>query len=188
VLLVVALLIAILIKTFVVQAFVIPSVSMEPTLRPGDRVLVCRACRLWDDIQRGDVVVFADPEATDRDRGVAGGIIHFLGEGLGVAQPESGDFIKRVIGLPGDVVELHEGQLFVNGVLVDEPYVSRRIDTSAYGPLRVPDGMLFVLGDNRTRSGDSRYEPPRGVGLVPIDRVIGEAFVRVWPPGRIGGL
>jgi signal peptidase I len=94
-----------------------------------------------------------------------------------------------VIGLPGDVVELRDGTLLVNGEAVEEPYLDPDVDTRPYGPVTVPDGMLFVLGDNRLRSGDSRLTPEQGgVGLVPEDRVIGEAFVIVWPPGRWGGL
>jgi signal peptidase I len=93
-----------------------------------------------------------------------------------------------VIGLPGDVVELHDGKLFVNGEQVTEPYLNAEDDTSPYGPITVPDGMLFVLGDNRAHSGDSRFEPPVGVGLVPQDKVIGKAFVIVFPPSRWGSL
>jgi len=189
VLIVVALLIAILIKTFLVQAFYIPSASMEPTLVPGDRVLVCRICTHLTDVHRGDVIVFSDPHpAPDGGRGVIGGFLHWLGEGIGVEQPENPDYIKRVIGLPGDTVELHDGHLFVNGTRIDEPYLDPQIDRRPYGPTTVPDGMLFVLGDNRAHSGDSRFPPPEGVGLVPIDKVIGKAFVIVWPPSRWGWL
>ena len=106
-----------------------------------------------------------------------------------MAQPEDEDFIKRVAGLPGDVVEIRRGQLYVNAEEIDEPYLSSNEDTRSYGPLTVPDGMLFVLGDNRPVSCDSRLEPDEGgVGLVPVDRVIGKAFVKVWPPSRWGGL
>jgi signal peptidase I len=190
VLVLVALVVAIVIKTFLVQAFYIPSVSMVPTLERGDRVLVCRLCYRFGDIERGDVIVFADPSPDPHaDRGVVGGFLHWLGEGIGVARPEDEDFIKRVIGLPGDVVELRDGTLLVNGEAVEEPYLDPDVDTRPYGPVTVPDGMLFVLGDNRLRSGDSRLTPEQGgVGLVPEDRVIGEAFVIVWPPGRWGGL
>jgi signal peptidase I len=189
VLILIALVIAIALKTLVVQAFVIPSESMRPTLQPGDRVLVCRICGLVDGVDRGDIVVFSDPSpGAHHDRGVIGGLLHFLGEGLGVASPQDEDFIKRVIGLPGDVVELHDGEVFVNGRVLDEPYLSPNIDTRPFGPVTVPDGMLFVLGDNRTRSGDSRFPPPQGLGYVPQDKVIGVAFVKVWPPDRIGGL
>lgn len=189
VLIVAATIVALILKTFLIQAFSIPSVSMEPTLMPGDRVLVCRVCTRISGVRRGDVIVFSDPSGgPGPDRGIVGGILHFIGEGLGVAHPANPDYIKRVIGLPGDVVELRGGELLVNGRRVDEPYLDRRIDTTPYGPITVPDGMLFVLGDNRTRSGDSRYPPPEGVGLVPEDHVIGRAFVRVWPPARVGGL
>jgi signal peptidase I len=162
VILLLALVAAFLIRAFLFQIFSIPSVSMRPTLEIGDRVLVCEICGVFDDFDRGDVVVFHGPGDED--------------------------YIKRIAGLPGDVVELHSGTLYVNGAAVDEPYLSPVIDTEPYGPTRVPDGMLFVLGDNRTRSGDSRFPPPQGVGLVPIDEVVGEAQAVIWPPARIGGL
>jgi signal peptidase I len=185
VLIVIALVIAILIKTFLVQAFYIPSQSMEPTLRPGDRVLVCRICTHLTDIHRGDVIVFSDPHpAPDGGRGVIGAFLHWLGEGIGVAQPENPDFIKRVIGLPGDTVEITGGVVFVNGQRLDEPYLDPQRDDRSFPKETVPDGMLYVLGDNRAHSGDSRFEPPEGLGWVPIDVVIGKAFVTVWPPGR----
>jgi len=189
-LLVIALAIAIVLKTFVVQAFFIPSPSMEPALQRGDRVLVCRFCYRATDIQRGHVIVFADPApGAAAERGLVGGLLHWLGEGIGVAQPEQEDFIKRVIGLPGDVIELRVGDLYRNGERVDEPYLHPDRDTRSYGPVTVPDGMLFVLGDNRLRSGDSRVPPEQGgVGFVPVDDVIGRAFVIVWPSGRWGGL
>ncbi len=189
ILLIVALAIAILLKTFLVQAFYIPSISMSPTLEKGDRILVCRICVRVGGIDRGDVIVFSDPHPGPAvDRGPIGAALHWLGEGIGVAQPENEDFIKRVIGLPGDVVELHDGQLFVNGEQVQEPYLNPEIDTTPYPPTTVPDGMLFVLGDNRAHSGDSRFEPPVGVGLVPEDAVIGKAFLIVFPPSRWGWL
>ena len=189
ILLILALAIAILLKTFLVQAFYIPSISMSPTLEKGDRILVCRICVRVGGIDRGDVIVFSDPHPDPGvDRGPIGAALHWLGEGIGVAQPENEDFIKRVVGLPGDVVELHDGELFVNGEQVQEPYLNPEIDTSPYPPTTVPDGMLFVLGDNRAHSGDSRFEPPVGVGFVPEGAVIGKAFVIVFPPSRWGWL
>ena len=157
-LIVIALVIAILIKTFLVQAFYIPSQSMEPTLN-NQRV---RAAL----------------------QGAIGGFLHWLGEGIGVAQPENPDFIKRVIGLPGDTVEITRGVVYVNGQRLDEPYLDPQSDDRSFPKETVPDGMLYVLGDNRAHSGDSRFEPPEGLGWVPIDVVIGKAFVTVWPPGR----
>jgi signal peptidase I len=187
ILLIAALVLAIVIKTFLVQAFFIPSISMSPTLERGDRILVCRICVHVRDVHRGDVIVFSDPQPSAQpDRGVVDGALHWLGQGVGVAQPEDEDFVKRVIGLPGDVVEINDGALFVNGERVEEPYLNPERDTSSYRPVTVPDGMLFVLGDNRAHSGDSRFPPPTGVGLVPEDKVIGTVFVIVYPPARWG--
>ena len=190
ILIVTALALAIVIKTFLVQAFFIPSSSMEPGLQVGDRILVCRVCGAFSEPSYGDVIVFADPSPGDEaERGLVGGVVHWLGEGIGVAQPDDDDFIKRVVGLPGDVIEIdRRGRLFRNGAIVREPYLDPTRDTRSFDPLRVPDGMLFVLGDNRLVSGDSRFPPPTGVGLVPLDRVIGEAFVVVWPVSRWGGV
>lgn len=184
-----ALVLAIVIKSFLIQAFFIPSASMEPTLRPGDRILVCRVCKVFSDPTYGDVVVFSDPHpAPHEDRGIVGGFAHWLGEGIGIARPADDDFIKRVIALGGDTWELRRGVLFVNGARVREPYLAPERDSRDFGPETVPNGMLFVLGDNRMHSGDSRFPPPGGLGYVPEDKVIGEAFVIAWPLGRIGGV
>ena len=171
---------AILLKTFLLQAFYIPSGSMEPTLEPGDRVLVMKA---FDTPERGDIVVFEDPKpGKEPDRGIVSGFLHWMSEGLGFARPADEDFIKRVIGLPGETVELRNGKLFVDGLQVSEPYLKGPRDTRDYGPVEVPEGKLFVLGDNRLNSNDSRY----GLGFVPRDKVVGEAFIIIWPPSRIG--
>jgi signal peptidase I len=184
-----ALLLAILIKSFLVQAFFIPSASMQPTLQPGDRILVCRVCTAFSDVTYGDVIVFSDPDpAPHEERGVVGRFLHWLGEGIGVARPEDDDFIKRVVALEGDTWEIRRGQLFVDGARVREPYVAAEGDLRDFGPETVPDGMLFVLGDNRLHSGDSRFPPPGGLGYVPEEKVIGEAFVIAWPLGRVGGI
>jgi signal peptidase I len=184
-----ALLIAILIKTFLIQAFFIPSGSMEPTLMPNDRILVNRLAYRFGDIERGDIIVFADPTPSEQDRGVVGSFIHWLGEGIGVARPADDDFIKRVIALPGETWEMRDGVTYVDGHKLDEPYVNQDDpDTRSFGPETVPDGMLFVMGDNRNHSGDSRFPPPSGLGYIPIDRVIGQAFVIIWPPSRTGWL
>ena len=184
-----AIVIAIAIKLFLVQAFSIPSNSMIPTLHEGDRILVCRVCVRFDGVDRGDVIVFEGPDVSSQDRGAVAAVLHWLGETLGVASPPHEDFVKRVAGLPGDTVEIDRtGQLFVNGVSVDEPYLNRPVPADAYPPTTVPDGMLFVLGDNRGNSGDSRCAPPSCTGLVPTDRVIGVTFAKMWPPSRIGAV
>ncbi len=180
ILFIVALAVAIVLKTFVVQAFFIPSGSMEPTLEPGDRVLVQKVVYGPD---RGDVIVFSDPQGRPGpDRGIVGGFVHWLSSTLGIERPEHEDFIKRVIGLPGETVELRDGRLFVDGVRIREPYLKGAVDTRDYGPVRVPEGALFVLGDNRLNSNDSRF----GLGSVPVDKVVGRAFAIVWPPSRVG--
>jgi signal peptidase I len=184
-----ALVLAVLIKSFLIQAFFIPSVSMQPTLQPGDRIIVCRICTTFSDVSHGDVIVFSDPHpGPHEDRGIVGAFLHWLGEGVGVARPEDDDFIKRVAALEGDTWEITRGTLFVNGRPVHEPYLSAERDTRSFPPATVPDGMLLVLGDNRLHSGDSRFPPPAGLGYVPRDKVIGEAFVIAWPPDRMGGL
>ncbi len=178
----VALALAILLKTFLVQAFFIPSGSMLPTLQPGDRVLVRKVLYTPG---RGDIIVFEDPQGRPGpDRGVVGGFVHWLSEAVGIARPEDDDFIKRVIGLPGETVELRDGRLFVDGVRIPEPYLEGDVDTRDYGPVEVPSESLFVLGDNRLHSSDSRF----GLGFVPVGKVVGRAFLIVWPPSRFGWL
>ena len=180
ILFIVALAVAIVLKTLVVQAFFIPSSSMEPTLAPGDRVLVQKVVYGPD---RGDVIVFSDPQGRPGpDRGVVGGFVHWLSSTLGIERPEHEDFIKRAIGLPGETVELRDGRLFVDGVQISEPYLKGADDTRDYGPVRVPEGAIFVLGDNRLNSNDSRF----GLGFVPVDKVVGRAFAIVWSPSRVG--
>lgn len=180
ILILVALTLAILLKSLVVQAFSIPSGSMEPTLLPGDRVLVQKLVYGPD---RGDVIVFADPKGrTGPGRGVVGGFFHWLSSAVGIEQPEHEDFIKRVIGLPGEMVELRDGALFVDGVRTPQRYLAGPPETTDYGPVQVPEDELFVLGDNRENSNDSRF----GLGFIPVDKVIGRAFVIAWPPSRVG--
>jgi signal peptidase I len=183
-----ALVLAVLIKTFLVQAFFIPSPSMEPSLVPGDRILVCRVCLHLQDIHRGDVLVFSAPHPVPGPgRGLIGGLLHWIGEGVGVAQPESPDFIKRVGALPGETWEIRRGILYVDGRKIDRPFLDPDVDTRSFAPATVPDGMLLMLGDNPLQSGDSRLSPAEGgLGYVPIDKVIGKAFVIVWPPSRVG--
>jgi signal peptidase I len=176
-----AFVLAILIRTFLFQAFFIPSPSMEPTLKEGDRVLVNKIPYYFHDPRRGDIVVFSNPNpSAETDRGVVSGFFHWLFQGLGFQQPEDEDFIKRVIGLPGDVVEGKRGAVYVNGEKLREPYLTQK--TQPFEATTVPEGKLFVMGDNRRNSLDSRFT----LGFVPIDKVIGEAFIKIWPPSRFG--
>ncbi|MEA2557404.1 MAG: signal peptidase [Actinomycetota bacterium] len=183
-LLIVALVLSIIIKTFFFQAFFIPSASMEGTLMVGDRVLVEKLPYVFHDPRRGDIVVFSAPHPVPQDdRGLVGGFIHWVGEGIGVQRPENPDYIKRVIGLPGDTVWATGGHVFVNNVPLSEPYLTER--TADFPKHTVPQGDLFVMGDNRNNSLDSRFSPVQGgLGYVPIDKVIGKAFVIVWPTNR----
>jgi signal peptidase I len=169
-----ALVVALIVKTFLFQAFYIPSASMEPTLSKGDRVLVNKVSYDLHDVHRGDVIVF---ELDKQDIGPDG----------------IKDLIKRVIGLPGDTIETRDGVVYVNDRAVDEPYLADGMVTgdpedSQNPPIErqtVPEGHVYVLGDNRSNSADSRY-PERGP--IPIDTIVGRAFVLVWPPGDMGTL
>jgi len=176
-----AFVLALLIRTFLFQAFFIPSPSMVPTLQEGDRVLVNKIPYYFHDPRRGDIIVFENPNPQAvPDRGLVGGFFHWLFQGMGFQQPENEDFIKRVIGLPGETVEGKNGAVYVNGVKLDEPYLTQK--TRPFDPVTVPAGKLFVMGDNRGNSLDSRF----GLGYVPMDNVIGKAFVKIWPPSRFG--
>jgi signal peptidase I len=184
-LLLVAFVLALLIKTFLIQAFFIPSESMDPTLKIGDRVLVNKLMYHVHPPRRGDIIVFQDPHpVAEVHRNPVSGFFHWLGEGLGVSTSADKDFIKRVIGLPGDRVEVRvvngRGVVFVNGKPLTEPYLNAIKETRPYGPVTVPKDQLFVMGDNRTNSNDSRY----GLGFIPMDKVVGRAFVIIWPPSR----
>ena len=179
VLVIMAFVVALLIKTFFIQAFYIPSESMEPTLMPGDRVLVQKISYYFRDPKRGDIIVFEDPKpGTGQHRGVIGAFFHWMFQGLGVQKPANEDFIKRVIGLPGDTVWAKGGFVYVNGVKLIEPYLTQT--TADFPHTTVPAGSLFVMGDNRGNSLDSRF----GLGFVPESKVIGEAWVIIWPPKR----
>ena len=179
----VALVLALLLKTFVVQAFYIPSSSMEPTLEVGDRVLVSKLTHLLRDPVRGEVVVFSqdvDDPAPDGSAFAQG--LRAVASGLGLAQGDERDFIKRIIGLPGDVVELRDGVVYVNGEELPEAptgdggYLSVD-DGDDFGPVTVEPDHYFMLGDNRPNSADSRF----GLGQIHRDQVLGRAFVTIWP-------
>jgi signal peptidase I len=194
---VVALLISFLIKTFLVRSFYIPSGSMETTLLVNDRIIVNQLEPKLIPIERGDVVVFRDPGGwllpqTPLEQNPVIAAVDWVMAAVGLSAPDSNDhLIKRVIGLPGDHVTCCNplGQMSVNDVPLSEPYVSLPAGETSVSQddfdIVVPDGSLWVMGDNRYNSKDSRYntETP-GKGFVPIDNVVGRALVISWPTAR----
>jgi signal peptidase I len=177
VIVVVALVAALLIKTFAVQAFSIPSQSMEPTLMPGDRVLVDKLASDFSPVQTGDIVVFRRPPADTS---------------------AVNDLIKRVIGGPGQSIYVANCKVYVNGKELRQAYLPQGWGSSSSeyctvwdapgmldlpDPYKVPAGHYFVMGDNRKDSDDSRYWGP-----VPASYLVGVAFVRMWPLSRLGSL
>ncbi|HSH60630.1 MAG TPA: signal peptidase I [Acidimicrobiales bacterium] len=176
-----AMLIAFLLKVLVAQAFFIPSASMTPQLRVADRVLVSKISYHLHEPRRGDIVVFDCPpvecgDSPDDSGGVAG-VLRSFGEGVGVVQPSTQEFIKRVVGLPGEKVESRDGQVFINGKRLIEPYLPLGTVTANLTPTTVPPGQLYVMGDNRGSSSDSRV-----FGTVTRESVVGRAVVKLWPP------
>jgi signal peptidase I len=146
------------VRPFVMEAFWIPSGSMIPTLEIGDRVLVNKFIYRFTEPKRGDIVVFTS-----------------------VDNPKE-DLIKRVIGVPGDKIAVRGGKLFLNGEPQKEPYTNKKLpDRSFFARITVPKGHVFVMGDNRGNSADSRV-----FGPLPKKNIEGEAFLRFWPPHRIG--
>ncbi|MCL9762580.1 signal peptidase I [Frankia sp. AiPa1] len=192
VLVLVAFLLALLIKALLVQAFWIPSESMERTLLVNDRVLVNKVVYHFRDVHRGEVVVFnGKGTGFDHAESVVPKPTNVFSRGvrdaqrlLGLGAPSETDFIKRVIGVGGDTVACcdAEGRVTVNGHPLDEPYVYEN-DYQRFGPLQVPAGYLWVMGDHRGASSDARQNGP-----IPQSKVVGRAFVRVWPLNRFGFL
>jgi signal peptidase I len=181
-----AVLLAVVFKTFLVAAFYIPSGSMEPTLNISDRVLVEKVSYRFGDIEHGDVVVFVHEDPSLEQVGPSNPVTGFfsgLGQAIGVVPPSDRDFIKRVVGLPGDTITCENGDLVRNGAKVEEPYVDEGIRTEGCKRTTVGPGELFVMGDNRTNSQDSRV-----FGVIHRSDVVGRAFVRIWPLNHTGWL
>lgn len=159
-----AVVLATLMRLFVAQVFVIPSASMSPTLQDADRVLVEKVSYRFSDVERGDVVVFDRPEA------LAGtGVEEYL--------------IKRVVGLPGETLSAEDGVLLVDGAPLSEPWLGQGLVTDAFGPVTVPEGEYFLMGDNRGGSEDSR-----SFGPVPAEDMVGRALLLMWPLSRVDSL
>ena len=189
-----ALILSILVRTFLIQAFYVPSASMENTLQENDRIIVSKISTKLTGIDRGNVIVFHDP----------GG---WLGEGfpnpydtpvgrvlqaIGIVPANSGnDLVKRVIGVANDKIECcdAQGRITVNGVGIDESYTKDGVtsDQVTFSVL-VPEGNVFVMGDNRGNSEDSRFHLDKNNGMIPVEEIIGRVAMRIWPIGRIGGI
>jgi signal peptidase I len=150
---------AMLVQAFIVKPFTIHQISMEPTLQEGDRVLISRLSYHFHDPKAGDVVVLHSPVDA------------------------SEDLVKRIVAVGGDTVAIRDGDLFVNGVAVVEPYLNEQDFRGEYPETVILDGQVFVLGDNRNNSGDSRL-----FGPIDVDSIIGSAFAIYWPIGDWGGL
>ncbi len=150
------------IRHFVAEARYIPSGSMEPTLQINDRLVIEKVSYYLNPPEHGDIVVFWPPDS------------------LTAPGQRRDDFIKRIVGMPGDVVEVRDGEVIRNGEVLTEPYIKAPPDYQ-WGPEEVPEASYLVLGDNRNSSYDSH-----SWGFVPADNIIGKAVVRFWPPARLG--
>ena len=184
---VLALVISAALRAFVVQAFYVPSPSMVSTLQPGDRLLAVKP-RLGP-VSRGEVVVFKDPGGWLDEPQPIGGLRGTLTDVLtfiGLLPSDSGnDLVKRVIGTAGDRVACcdDQGRIVVNGIALDESYVDGSTDQVRFDVV-VPPESVFVLGDNRADSRDSRFFLDQGAGSVPIDHIVGRASALMWPVDR----
>ena len=178
---VIALTVAFVLKTFVAQAFYIPSRSMEPQLHVGDRVIVSKLAYQFHDPNRGDIVVFPSPNQRGGgdDGTLPGRVFRGILEGVGLGKPDETILIKRVIALPGETVEGREGRVYINGRLLVEPYLPAEVRTEDFGPATIPEGQLWVMGDNRLDSSDSHV-----FGPITQESVIGRAIAKVWPVGE----
>jgi signal peptidase I len=159
----IAVFLAILIRAYVAESRYIPSASMVPTLHIGDRVVVEKLSAYFHPPRPGDIVVFRPPKALQT---------------VGYTADQA--FIKRVIGGPGQVVQVDHGKVYLDGQPITEPYIAESPNYE-WGPWQVPDHTLFVMGDNRNNSNDSHIW-----GFLPEDHVIGRAWFRFWPLGQIG--
>ncbi len=192
-LVVTAVVMAVIVKAFFLQAFYIPSASMEPTMLVDDKILVQKVSLWTGEPERGDVVVFDDPGGwlSDVETGEPSNILQEGLELIGLF-PTGGHLIKRVVGVGGDTVQCcdSEGRLQVNGEAVDERYLmDPSVNADITFEVEVPEGYLWVQGDNRGDSADSRmHQGDPGGGFIPVESVVGKAWLRVWPWKRIGFL
>ncbi|MCY3564023.1 MAG: signal peptidase I [Acidimicrobiia bacterium] len=177
-----AVILAVLIKSFLIQPFEIPSQSMHPTLQVGDRVMVSKVSYLFGEPARGDVVVFSPPGRPEPDRNVLEVVWHEVREAFGWYDISEAALIKRVIATGGDRVEIRRNQVWVNGRLLEERYLGSSTQEETF-TVDVEEDHIFVMGDHRAKSSDSR-----AFGTVHQGMVVGKAVFRIWPLGRLGGI
>jgi signal peptidase I len=171
---IVACFLAVGIHAAVAEARFIPSESMVPTLAVGDRLIIEKVSPRFSAPRRGEILVFYPPSTTPADGGPATRVLHWLGFTPDVA------YIKRVIGLPGETIAVHSGQVWIDGKALVEPYLAESPNYTM-DPVPIPGGHLFMLGDNRNNSQDSHVWGP-----LPVTNVIGQAALRFWPLTRLG--
>ena len=179
----VAALVAVFIQSFFMKAFIIPTGSMSPTLQVGDRIMAEKVTYWFRKPRRGDIVVFRYPPDTPPAMNTTNPLywpFEQIGETLHLTHRGSTPYVKRVVATGGEMLELRKGKLYINGKLIEEPYISD--SSSNFGPYTVPEGQLFVMGDNRLNSADSRVW-----GTVPLRSVIGKVFLIWWPLSHFGG-
>lgn len=194
ILVILALLVSLLIKTFLVQFFYIPSGSMENTLQIKDRVAVNRIPFIGNDISRGDVIVFRDPAGwlPEADSDSGNKVTNAIREGLVlvgvVPNPAKQYLVKRVIGVAGDKVVAKDQVLTINGKPTSEPYIfAGNTPSDTDFNITVPEGKVWVMGDHRGASADSRFhQDDVNNGMVPVDKITGRAVATIWPLSRIG--
>ncbi len=182
-LLLAALIVAVVIKTFVIQPFYIPSGSMIPTLEVDDRVMVSKVNDVFGEIERGEILVFENPYRVAEEESIPEAVVRSVLEALGIRTSPYDDLVKRVVALGGEEIEIRDNQVLVDGFAVDEPYLQPGASMPEFGPQVVPEGHLFMMGDNRNSSSDGRV-----FGPIPVEDVIGEAVIRIWPLDRVGGI
>jgi len=153
----IAVLLAVLIRLFILEPFYIPSGSMEPTLKENDRILVSKLNYYFEEPERGDVIVFKYPRDTSRN------------------------FVKRVVAVGGETLTVRNSDLYINGRVVPEPYLPPGLKFDDFGPVEIPEESYFMMGDNRNNSDDSRVW-----GYLPENLIVGKAIAIYWPPGRTG--
>lgn len=172
-----------LIKTFLLQPFWIPSESMLPTIEVNDRVMVNKLEYHFGEPERGDIVVFRDPAEPEIVESLPEVAVRSVFEAVGVRTRGRDDLIKRVVGLPGETLTIENNQVFVDGEPLAEPYLTPGKVMQAEGPFVVGADEVFVMGDNRQFSFDSRR-----FGPIPYEDLIGRAFITIWPPSNLGTL